>query len=283
MRKWRGEPAVGVVVTSAPVPSSYVALGDSFTEGLNDPAPGTYGRYRGWADRVAEEFATRDPGFRYANLAIRGRKIDAIVAEQVARAIEQGPELVSLAGGTNDVLRPRVDLDAVGRTFDDAVRRLRQNGSQVVLFQSVDPSSRSQLIGRTLGRVKALTTMVEEISEDHQCVLVRLWGAPAFAHPRAWSDDRLHLSSDGHARVAGAVLEALGFGDHAWADDFGAYALGTRRQRLRADARWGRMYLGPWVGRRLRGVSSGDSLTAKYPQLAPVAWLRDDPVSGGRS
>jgi lysophospholipase L1-like esterase len=270
-------------VTGAPVPSSYVAIGDSFTEGLNDPSPVVGGRFRGWADRVAEEFASRDPDFRYANLAIRGRKLDAIVTEQVPRAIEQRAELVSLAGGTNDVLRPRVDLDAMARTFADAVQRLRASGSQVVLFQSVDPSPRSQLIGRTLSRIKALTTMVEEISDQYQCVLVRLWGAPAFAHPRAWSDDRLHLSSDGHARVAGAVLEALGFADHGWADDFGAYDLASRRVRLAADAKWARMHLGPWVGRRIRGVSSGDALSAKYPELAPVTWRRDDPVAGGRS
>ena len=31
----------------------YVALGDSSTEGLDDPLVGRPGRYRGWADRLA--------------------------------------------------------------------------------------------------------------------------------------------------------------------------------------------------------------------------------------
>jgi lysophospholipase L1-like esterase len=276
MRKWLGDPPRGALMTPAPVPASYVALGDSFTEGLDDPSTSGTGRYRGWADRLAEEFAARDPAFRYANLAVRGRKIEAIVAGQVPSAIELAPELVSLSGGTNDVLRPTVDLDAVTRTFEDAVRRLRANGSQVMLFQSVDPTARSRLIGRTLGRIKALTTMVEEVSERHQCVLVRLWGAPVFSHPQAWSADRLHLSPDGHARVAGAAMEALGLGDHGWADDFGAYPVQARRERLVADLHWARTYLGPWVGRRLRGVSSGDAVTAKYPELGPVGWKRDE-------
>jgi lysophospholipase L1-like esterase len=263
-------------MSPAPVPASYVALGDSFTEGLDDPSPGGAGSFRGWADRLAEEFAERNPAFRYANLAVRGRKIEAIVAEQVPRAIEAAPELVSLSGGTNDVLRPTVDLDAVARTFEGAVRSLRANGSQVLLFQSVDPTARSRLIGRTLGRIKALTTMVEEVSEQHQCVLVRLWGAPVFSHPQAWSVDRLHLSPDGHARVAAAVMEALGYGDHAWADDFGAYPDQSRRERLVADLHWARTYLGPWVGRRLRGVSSGDVVTPKYPELGPVRRQQDE-------
>ena len=51
----------------------YVALGDSFTEGVGDPDPTRPNGLRGWADRVAEVLATRGDGFGYANLAIRPR------------------------------------------------------------------------------------------------------------------------------------------------------------------------------------------------------------------
>jgi lysophospholipase L1-like esterase len=260
------------VLREVPVPLSFVAIGDSFTEGLDDPAEGTRGGFRGWADRVAEQFAAVQPDFRYANLAVRGRKLDQILDEQLPRALELRPELVSLAGGTNDVLRPRVDLNRLARRFQDSVRRLRENGSQVVLFQAVDPTPRSRLFGRALPRIKALTTMVEETAELYQCSVVRLWSARVFAHPAMWSEDRLHLSSEGHERVAGAVLEALGLGDHAWADDLDPYVVPPLRDRLLADARWARQHLGPWVGRRLRGVSSGDAVTAKRPDLGPVSW-----------
>jgi hypothetical protein len=179
------------------------------------------------------------------------------------------------------VLRPRVDLDRMARRFEDAVHQLRRNGSQVVLFQSVDPTPRSRLIGRTLPRLKALTTIVEETAERYQCSLVRLWGASVFTHPAMWSEDRLHLSSEGHARVAGAVLEALGLGDHAWADDLDPYAVPPLRDRIVADLRWTRRHFGPWVGRRLRGVSSGDIVQAKQPELGPVAWMKPhDPANG---
>lgn len=262
-------------MTQVPVPKSFVAIGDSFTEGLDDPNPSGDGTFRGWADRVAEEFARREPAFTYANLAVRGRKLDAIVEEQLPRALELRPELVSLAGGTNDVLRPRVDLEALASRFSDSVRRLRENGSQVLLFQSVDPTPRSRLIGRTLPRIKTLTTVVEETAARYECVLVRMWGAEVFAHPEAWSLDRLHLSSLGHERVAGAVLEALGLGDHAWAQAPDPLPPEPLRARLGADARWARDHLGPWVGRRLRGVSSGDAVSAKYPELRPVSRTDD--------
>ena len=255
-----------------PIPVSFVAIGDSFTEGLDDPGLVAEQGFRGWADRVAEHFATLRPDFRYANLAIRGRRLDEIIDEQVPRALELRPELVSLAGGTNDVLRPKVDLDRLGSRFEDAVRHLRENGSQVVLFQSVDPTPRSRLIGSTLPRIKALTTIVEETAGRYQCSLVKLWGARVLAHPTMWSEDRLHLSSAGHERVAGAVLEALGLGDHGWATEPDPAALLRRGQRIAADVRWGRQYLAPWVGRRIRGVSSGDGLPPKYADLTPVSW-----------
>ncbi len=35
----------------------YVALGDSFTEGVGDPDPARPNGLRGWADLVAEELA----------------------------------------------------------------------------------------------------------------------------------------------------------------------------------------------------------------------------------
>jgi lysophospholipase L1-like esterase len=260
-------------MTAALRPRSFVAIGDSFTEGLDDRS-GSGAGFRGWADRVAERLADDDPEFSYANLAIRGRKLQRIVDEQVPRAIELGPELVSLAGGTNDVLRPKVDLDALAVV--DAVRRLRAAGSHVLLFQAIDPSPRSKLIGRALPRIRTLTQIVETTADKYGCLVVPMWDAAVFRHASAWSEDRLHLSSAGHACVAGAVLETLGLADHSWATDPGPADVPRSRDRVVADLRWARMHLAPWVGRRLRGVSSGDTVSAKYPDLAPVAWPRDD-------
>src|SRR4051795_11555154 len=56
----------------------YVALGDSQTEGLNDP-DGRSG-FRGWADRLAVLLLATSPHLQYANLAVRGRLMAAIRA-----------------------------------------------------------------------------------------------------------------------------------------------------------------------------------------------------------
>ena len=70
---------------------SFLALGDSFTEGLNDRVPGGQGAYRGWADRFADLLAADQPGLRYANLAIRGKLLGEVADEQVPRAVELRP------------------------------------------------------------------------------------------------------------------------------------------------------------------------------------------------
>nr|BFE73131.1 hypothetical protein GCM10020092_064320 [Actinoplanes digitatis] len=57
----------------------YVAIGDSFTEGMGDELPD--GSVRGWADLVAAGLAAELTGeVSYANLAIRGRLLEPIVA-----------------------------------------------------------------------------------------------------------------------------------------------------------------------------------------------------------
>src|SRR5690606_2565066 len=91
----------------------YVALGDSFTEGIGDPEPGSPGGNRGWADRVAETLSQGTETFSYANLAIRGRLLQQIVDEQVEPAIALKPDLISLSAGGNDIIRPSTDPDEV--------------------------------------------------------------------------------------------------------------------------------------------------------------------------
>ena len=42
------------------------------------------------------------------------------------------------------------------------------------------------------------------------------------------------------------------------------------------ESKWAREHLAPWVGRRLRGQSSGDLLSPKVPDLSPVRKIAVD-------
>jgi lysophospholipase L1-like esterase len=278
--------------------ASFVAIGDSFTEGLNDPAPG--GGFRGWADRLATLLAAEYPGLRYANLAIRGKLLREIVAEQVPAAAAMSPGLVSLAGGGNDILRPGADPDTLAELFDVAVARLRQAGSQVLIFTGSDPVG-IPVLRLLRGKIAAYNMHLRAIADARDCYLVDLWSMRFLRDKSAWSADRLHLSPESHQRLALRAAEVLGIpGTGDWrgpadgADSGEAGAVETAVKTLagagtetgvlarpgvaraawvaarREDARWAREYLLPWVNRRLRGTSSGDGLPAKRPSLQPV-------------
>ena len=86
----------------------YVALGDSSTEGLDDPDG--LGGYRGWSRRLAERIASGQGGLLYANLAVRGRTTGEIREQQLVPALALRPDLATVFSGTNDLVSRRFDV-----------------------------------------------------------------------------------------------------------------------------------------------------------------------------
>jgi len=262
-------------VSTPPRIRSYAAVGDSFTEGLDDAYPagtGRAGTFRGWADLVAERLAAVEAApFRYANLAVRGKLIGQILRDQVPAAAMMGADLVTLAGGLNDVMRPGCDIDAVCADLARCADALAAPGGTVVMFRSMDFSRRMKSSARLVPKVARLIDQVDRMAEEYGVVTVDLASARVFDDPRLWAVDRIHLSAEGHRRVAEAVLEALG---HPAAFDWRA-PLSARRNpgrvaRTAADLVWLATFLAPWVKRRITGKSSGDGVPAKRPELAPL-------------
>ena len=255
----------------------YVALGDSFTEGVGDPDATRPNGLRGWADRVADVLAEQTDDFRYANLAIRGRKLGAIVAEQVDTAVALEPDLVTIHGGGNDVLRPRVDLDALAATYDEAIERLTATGARVVMFTIFDPGS-GGIYGPVRGRMAIFNEWVREIADRRGATVVDMWRMRDVEIGGAMDTDRMHLNSFGHAHLARSVLDAIGV-EHALEPvRIEPLPVLERREQWAANARWTREFLVPWVHRRLTGRSSGDTVTPKHPDLAEVRRQLDDHV-----
>ncbi|MCW2799764.1 MAG: hydrolase [Aeromicrobium sp.] len=257
----------------------YVALGDSFTEGVGDLDDTRPNGVRGWADRFAAVLAEGDPTFTYANLAIRGRKLLPILAEQIEPAIAMQPDLVSVYAGANDVLRPRVDIDRLVEAYDQAIGRLVDSGAHVVLFTAFDPGG-SPIFGALRGRFAIYNELVRGVAERHGATLVDFWRMRDYRDDRMWASDRMHMSSAGHQRMATAVLEALGL-------DHGLPALElvdeprlTAKERRAANLDWARSHAGPWVKRRLTGTSSGDSISPRWPTLAPFSEESGHPAQG---
>jgi lysophospholipase L1-like esterase len=270
----------GVTVPQHPRPgtrwSRYLALGDSFTEGLWDLDPVQPDALRGWADLLATHLSrlrqdAGEPPLEYANLAVRGRLLPAIIHEQVPAALELQPDLVSLVGGGNDVLRPSADVDAIAAELEVAVARLRAVGVDVLLSTGMDAAD-SPVIRATRCRVAVLNAHVWSIARRHGAYVLDVWGMRSLRDWRMWSEDRIHLTSEGHARVAQAAVVALGLDpdDAAWDDPLTPLPPVPAIDRLRSDVEWIRHHVYPWATRRLRRSSSGELRVPKRPEVAPL-------------
>ena len=248
--------------------SRYVALGDSFTEGIGDPEPTVPGGNRGWADRVAEVLSQGTEDFAYANLAVRGRLIQQIVDEQLEPALALRPDLVTISAGGNDVIRPGTDPDEIAARFEYAIERLSRDHATIVLFTGVDVGF-SPVFRGIRGRVAIYNENLRSIAAKHDCIVADQWALAEIQDQRMWAPDRLHLNSLGHHTVARMVLASLNVENDLEPMKPEPLPQGTWRQARVEDLAWAREYLVPWVLRRVRHQSSGDFVSAKRPDAGP--------------
>ncbi len=248
---------------------SYVAIGDSFTEGLNDTLPD--GSFRGWADRLAEILAGDRDDFRYANLAIRGKMLTEIMEEQLPVALDIKPDLVTVCAGGNDIIVPGADVDEVVNEFEKGIAKLREAGIEVLIFTGPD-TKRLSVMSILRSKVGIYNAHLWAIADRHGAKVVDLWAMHVLHDLRAWSDDRLHFTPEGHRRIALRAAEVLGVPTESdWREPWPEITEPVNWLTLRrSDLEWTKTHLLPWIRRQLRGESMGDGVLPKRPQLAPL-------------
>ncbi|WP_200847016.1 SGNH/GDSL hydrolase family protein [Microbacterium sp. 18062] len=245
----------------------YVAIGDSFTEGVGDELPD--GTVRGWADLVAQGWAdAAGQPIEYANLAVRGKLIWPIVEQQLEPALALRPTHLSFNGGGNDMLRPRTTIVHVADAFSRVLRRCDEEGVRLILLSGANPSAHlpmSRLIQRRGDELSAAVVGRVEARDD--VVRALNWPDAELSRAPYWSEDRLHMNERGHHRVAARVLTALG---HTPPGEWWSLPERDVTTRLRGVAYY-RTHVGPWVRRRLTGTSSGDGRLPKFGDWVAVA------------
>ena len=251
-----------------------MAIGDSFTEGVGDHDPRLPNGVRGWADRVAERLAKAEPGWEYANLAVRSKRLDQIVTDQLEAALALRPTLVSVYAGGNDIMDAATDMADLMRRYESLVANLSRSGAAVILFTGYDiPLAPAVWLFRRRNRF--YNDAVRRIALRYNATLIDYWAFDGFGDRRMWSADRLHLSKRGHKLMAAKVLDALGVEHSITLKDRAESAQWTAREWSRARALWIREWILPLIRRKLGGVTLGDTLSARWP--TPVAV----PLRGG--
>ncbi|GAA4264667.1 SGNH/GDSL hydrolase family protein [Frondihabitans peucedani] len=254
--------------------SRYVAIGDSFTEGIGDPDPATPGGFRGWADRTAEVLASTADDFAYANLAIRGRLLQQIIDEQAEAALALHPDLVTVSAGGNDIIRPGTDPDEVAGRLEGLVQTLSSEGATVVVFTGPDIGA-TPVLGRMRGKVAIYNENIHAVALRNDAVVADMWSLRELADPRMWAPDRLHFSPLGHHTIARAVLASLNVENDLEDQVLPEAAPRQWRAARREDIGWAREYFVPWVLRRVRHQSSGDGRSAKRPDAVSVVYRQE--------
>ena len=250
----------------------YVAIGDSSTEGLNDPDG--RGGYRGWANRLAMHVADAQAApLLYANLAVRGRKTRDIRKQQLAPAVAMHPDLVTVFTGVNDVVRRACNVAAVARDIELMQTACVAAGATVLTITMPDLSAVVPMARLMRDRLLALNDLVRETCARTGAHCVDLARYPVTSDMRLWSDDRLHANSEGHRRIAAALAHALGLPGHdtRWAEPLPLEPASSIMTRVTGEFRWTREHFIPWLWRHARGISSGDGMTAKRPALETVS------------
>jgi lysophospholipase L1-like esterase len=258
-------------VTDASTPrwTRFAALGDSITEGWCDPVVGDGEPWFGWADRLALEIdrmqrAAGAPRLEFANLAVRGRRVRHVVADQIPAAIAMRADLVSVLVGGNDLSALRPDPDALAAELETGIAQLAASGATVLLATAYDPGF-SPYLRLLRGRAAAFSAHVHAIAARHRCLVLDLWTIPGLADRGMWSDDRLHPSTRGHLALLDAACRALDLPAPVVAETPPVPRLPTTV--------WFRRHALPWLVRRVRQVSSGDGRGPKQPHPAPVTAL----------
>jgi lysophospholipase L1-like esterase len=239
----------------------YVAIGDSFSEGVGDagavPFPGWTGRLAsGMADHLGAPVS-------YANLAVRGRLLAGVLDGQLdaALALDPAPTLITFCGGGNDLLRPRFEVDQLIGRLEAAVTTVLDRGVRIALLSPADPSARLPLGSLINRRGDAWAEALGDLARRHDLPFVDVSRDDHLRRAEFWSEDRLHMNATGHQRVADLALHAVVDGP--------APVVPTEapagRRRLREEARYYREHVLPWVGRRVTRRSSGDGRSATFP------------------
>jgi lysophospholipase L1-like esterase len=193
--------------TTTPSPrTTYTALGDSFTAGLQPDAPR-------WADEVARGLG---PDTRYENLAWVGATSADVEEVQLERALSLRPDVVTLVCGANDVLESvRPDVSGYAERLSRMFGRLRREAPQAAVVTATYPdlSRFLDLRPRTRARVekgmRAFNDACRAVARRHDVALLDGFEHPAARDRQVFADDGFHPSEEGHRRAAMEFLRAL--------------------------------------------------------------------------
>jgi lysophospholipase L1-like esterase len=189
----------------------YVAIGDSFTEGIGDSVEGF--AKLGAMDRIAVALRQTNPDLRYTNLAKRGLLVAEIREQQLEPALRLKPDFVSVVAGANDIMTGRFDATRWEEEFRTLYEALTESGSLVVAVNTPEfpilATLKEPLQARVKSNIARGNSIIERLAAQYQVILVDAWASSQRSDPEDWSEDGVHLNSRGYFKFAQETLKVI--------------------------------------------------------------------------
>lgn len=244
---------------------SYVAIGDSLSEGLGDFTFQNSRHYNGWTDRLAGLLAqeAQDAGyeFHFANLAIRGSKLRKVIDTQLPHALRMQPDLVTVMAGSNDIMTNPSSLPLLRQNLRDGIEQLLAAGCDVVVANTINPIH-LRLFKPMRQKAELFSTLIETVADEFDVPVLDVFGIREFENLGYWAEDMVHFSGQGHIRIANDAAEILGLKYRFVTPELMPVSRG-----LIETSRWVVRDVIPFFERKLKGVTSGDGLEPKHQSL----------------
>ncbi|WP_142954681.1 SGNH/GDSL hydrolase family protein [Bacillus cereus] len=186
----------------------FVAIGDSFTEGIGDEVEGIV--LKSWIDHFVQ-LCEKD--IEYANFAKRGLVTEEIRLQQLEKALTFNPDLVSLIAGANDVLKGRWNHDAYKNDMEFMIDTLSKAGADIIIANLPDFTVRLPFASQKKQEIKEqlleANEVIHSLSREYKLHHVDFWNHHLVNDNTLWSKDLIHPNSKGYVKVAELIFSSL--------------------------------------------------------------------------
>ncbi len=185
----------------------FVAIGDSFTEGIGDEVEGIV--LKSWVDHFVQ-LCVND--IEYANFAKRGLVTKEIRSQQLEKALTFKPDLVSLIAGANDVLKGRWNLQTYKNDMEFMIDKLSKTGADIMIANLPDFTVRLPLASEKTSNKEQLleaNEVILSLSREYKLHHVDFWNHHVVNENTLWSKDFIHPNSKGYVKVAELIFNSL--------------------------------------------------------------------------